>query len=160
GLSHGRAGAGALHSREVDARDERHEGRLSEEVLRVVARDFAEAEHAGVQRELERYGDERWHAELARVRLAILELARGDATKLEACVALARTDYRDVLAWAEYPEQMAVPPPVPARAARAARLPPYAYVPGVWPHPTRDPEGHAYARRSVPVEPVDAENRR
>lgn len=44
--------------------------------------------------------------EPARVQLAILKLSNGDSEKLHDYIQAARLDYRDVLAWAEYPEQM------------------------------------------------------
>ena len=34
-------------------------------------------------------------------------------------------------------------------------LPPYAYVPGRQPHPTRDPEGHSHGRAEVPAAAPD-----
>ena len=45
-------------------------------------------------------------SESARVQLAILKLSEGDPEKLRHYVQAARTDYRDVLAWAEYLEQL------------------------------------------------------
>lgn len=45
-------------------------------------------------------------AEPARVHLAILKLSGGDPEKLQHNIEAAKIDYRDVLAWAEYPEQM------------------------------------------------------
>ena len=44
--------------------------------------------------------------ESPRVQLAILKLSEGDPEKLRHYVQAAQTDYRDVLAWAEYPEQL------------------------------------------------------
>jgi len=44
--------------------------------------------------------------EPARVQLAILKLSNGDSEKLQDYIQAARLDYRDVLAWAEYPEQI------------------------------------------------------
>jgi hypothetical protein len=41
-----------------------------------------------------------------RVQLAILKLSEGDPEKLLQYIEAARVDYRDVLAWAEYPEQL------------------------------------------------------
>lgn len=41
-----------------------------------------------------------------RVQLAILKLSEGDTERLLHFIEAARIDYRDVLAWAEYPEQM------------------------------------------------------
>jgi hypothetical protein len=40
-----------------------------------------------------------------RVHIAILKLCEGDPDKLMHYVNVAKTDFRDVLAWAEYPEQ-------------------------------------------------------
>ena len=51
------------------------------------------------------YGRECHEKEPARVRLAILKLSEGKLDKLEYYTGIARQDYRDVLAWAEYPRQ-------------------------------------------------------
>lgn len=56
--------------------------------------------------ELDRYGGREDDREVNRVQLAILKLSSGEAELLRHYVAVALTDYRDVLAWAEYPEQM------------------------------------------------------
>jgi hypothetical protein len=45
-----------------------------------------------------------------RVRLAALKLAGDDIDKLAAYVKTASEDFRDVLAWAEYPNAMRLPP--------------------------------------------------
>ena len=55
---------------------------------------------------LNKYGDEDYHKEQVRVHLAILKLSEGQLDKLESYLESARSDYRDVLAWAEYPEEM------------------------------------------------------
>ena len=44
--------------------------------------------------------------EPARVQLAILKLSNGDSEKLQDYIQAASLDYRDVLAWAEFPEQI------------------------------------------------------
>ena len=44
-----------------------------------------------------------------RVHLAILKLASADPAKLQYFIDCARTDSRDVLAWAEYPEEFRSP---------------------------------------------------
>ena len=36
-------------------------------------------------------------------------------------------------------------------------LPPYTFVPGHWPHPVRDPDGHSYGRGELVCEPLDPE---
>ena len=45
-----------------------------------------------------------------RLQLGVLKLSEGDADKLKENIELARIDYRDVLAYAEYPEQMRAGP--------------------------------------------------
>lgn len=44
--------------------------------------------------------------EHTRVQLAVLKLSEGDAEKLKRFIDAARIDFRDVLAWAEYPQQL------------------------------------------------------
>lgn len=61
-------------------------------------------------------------AEAERVAVACLKLSDGDLALLQECVKAATTDYRDVLAWAEYPRQMRLGPNAPpAEQARARR---------------------------------------
>jgi hypothetical protein len=55
---------------------------------------------------LDRYGARERDRERERVQLAILKLGAGDPDKLRHNVEAALVDYRDVLAWAEYPKQM------------------------------------------------------
>ena len=45
----------------------------------------------------------------ARVQLAILKQCEGDLARLSQLIDLARTDYRDVLVGAEYPEEFPAP---------------------------------------------------
>jgi len=55
-----------------------------------------------------------------------------------------------------------VPPPLPDPGDRGVprysrhALPPYRYVPGLQPHPTRDPAGHTYGGRQTPAAVVPA----
>jgi hypothetical protein len=58
---------------------------------------------------LKRYGASPDDPEPVRVHVAILKLSDGQVTKLEHYVDRAQQDYRDVLAWAEYPEQLVQP---------------------------------------------------
>jgi hypothetical protein len=51
--------------------------------------------------ELDRYGLEPYEQEKERVQLAIIELSAGNADKLREFVRIAKTDYRDILAWQE-----------------------------------------------------------
>ncbi len=55
---------------------------------------------------LNTYGTAEFERGRTRVHLAILKLCNGDKDKLPELVAMAKRDYRDVLAYAEYPEQM------------------------------------------------------
>lgn len=50
------------------------------------------------------YGTDSWHRESDRVRLAALKLASGSLGKLRQAIETAKSDYRDVLAVAEYPD--------------------------------------------------------
>ena len=73
------------------------------DVERVVNRDFPGEDTAAAREMLASYGKESWHREVPRVRLAILKLAEGSLQKLGGAVKMASRDYRDVLAYAEYP---------------------------------------------------------
>jgi hypothetical protein len=74
------------------------------DVERVVRRDFPPADVAHVLSALEGYGKNSGHREVPRVRLAILKLAHGNRKKLDQAIATADRDYRDVLAYAEFPK--------------------------------------------------------
>jgi hypothetical protein len=76
------------------------------DVERVVRRDFLPAQYEEVLALLGEYGGEDWHREADRVHLAILKLSSGDIDTLRHEVAIAKSDYRDVLAPAEYPTCM------------------------------------------------------
>ncbi|MFZ5569721.1 MAG: hypothetical protein ACOZF0_04925 [Thermodesulfobacteriota bacterium] len=54
---------------------------------------------------LSEYGKEASDLEPDRVRLAILKLAGADLECLKETTVSAKRDYRDILAWAEYPNQ-------------------------------------------------------
>jgi hypothetical protein len=72
------------------------------DIERVIRRDFPVEVRDDVAALLEGYAERG----AVRVRLAILRLAGGDLVKLRDLVAAACSDYRDVLAWAEYPEYL------------------------------------------------------
>lgn len=76
------------------------------DVERVVRRDFRAEELHEVMNLLNEYGAEKWHHERPRVQLAALKLAGGDLKKLRLQMNIAKCDYRDVLAPAEYPSYM------------------------------------------------------
>ena len=54
---------------------------------------------------LDNYGVESYERERERVQVAILKLSAGSEEKVREYVAVAKRDYRDVLFWAEYPEE-------------------------------------------------------
>jgi len=54
---------------------------------------------------LDTYGTEPYERERERVQIAVIKLSAGDVYELLSYVEAAKADYRDVLAWAEYPEQ-------------------------------------------------------
>jgi hypothetical protein len=58
-----------------------------------------------VRKILQDYGREMHEREPERVRLAILKLAGAELRSVEKYTGYAREDYRNILAWAEYPRQ-------------------------------------------------------
>jgi len=78
---------------------------IRDEVVAVVQKTFPESAHARVLELLDSYGVESYERERERVQLAILKLSEGNEGKLGEFVAVAKRDYRDVLFWAEYPEE-------------------------------------------------------
>lgn len=91
------------------------------DVVRVVRREFESDQVAAVMEVLSEYGTEDWHREQYRVCLAVLKLAQGNLDSLREQIEVAKCDYRDVLAYAEYPEYMTKVPPgadLPAQEVR------------------------------------------
>lgn len=76
-----------------------------DDVVAVVQKTFPESAHNRVLELLDTYGVESYERERERVQLAILKLSEGNEEKLREFVAIAKRDYRDVLFWAEYPEE-------------------------------------------------------
>jgi len=76
-----------------------------EDVVLVVQKTFPETSHSRVIELLDTYGVESYERERERVQLAILKLSEGNEEKLREFVAVAKRDYRDVLFWAENPEE-------------------------------------------------------
>jgi hypothetical protein len=76
------------------------------DVERIVRREFAAAAAAEAAAILDEYGGEPWQRDRERVQLAALKLATGSLDELRRHVAVAKRDYRDVLAAAEYPAYM------------------------------------------------------
>jgi hypothetical protein len=76
-----------------------------DEVLAAVQKALPESSRARVLDLLDSYGVESYERERERVQLAILKLSAGSEEKLREFVAIAKRDYRDVLFWAENPEE-------------------------------------------------------
>ena len=75
------------------------------EVVASVEATFPKESWARVLESLDAYGVESYERERERVQLAILKLSAGKEEKVREYVAVAKRDYRDVLFWAEYPEE-------------------------------------------------------
>jgi hypothetical protein len=79
---------------------------LEAEVERKLAAVFVEEQdRAEVRKLLLDYGTQSWQRESERVRLAIIKVSHGSLEELRRAANAAGTDYRDVLLWAEYPEE-------------------------------------------------------
>ena len=78
-------------------------------VLSIIKRDFPTEDTEAVIARLDAYGKEPHERERERVHLAVLRLSEGDSAKLLYWIDIAKQDYRDALAWAEYPSQMRAP---------------------------------------------------
>jgi len=76
------------------------------DVFRIVRRDFPTEQFDAAMSILNEYGTEDWQHRVQRVRLAVLKLACGDLQALRREIDVAKNDYRDALAYAEYPEYM------------------------------------------------------
>jgi hypothetical protein len=90
----------------------------SDKLAAAVRAAFPEARVADVLHLLEAYGTESYERESERVRIAIVALSDGDETKLRQFVAAAKRDYRDVLFWAEHPDESRLDTPEKRRALR------------------------------------------
>jgi hypothetical protein len=81
----------------------------AEFVHRLVERLFPLEERAAASALLDGYGAAAHEREHLRVRVAALKLSAGRLAQLEWVMSHARQDYRDIVAWAEYPEEMNQP---------------------------------------------------
>ena len=80
--------------------------KTADQVRRKIAQVFPDRDPDAVLAVLTRYGTEKHEQEPDRVRLAILKLCdEEDAPDLERMVECAKQDFRDILTWAEYPNQ-------------------------------------------------------
>jgi predicted ester cyclase len=92
---------------------------LTERVHSAVREQFGEGERAEVEALLSTYGAEAYQGESDRVHLDVLKLAKGDVAKVREFVACAKRDYRDVILWAEYPDQARLDTPDKVRTFNA-----------------------------------------
>lgn len=72
-----------------------------EDVVAAVRRAFSAGDEQAVLAMLDLYGVEPYERERERVQLAIVRLSQGSADKLQELVQAAKTDYRDILSWAQ-----------------------------------------------------------
>ena len=79
--------------------------RSRDEVAASVQATFPLSSWARVLELLESYGVESYERERERVQVAILKLGAGSEARVREYVAVAKRDYRNVLFWAEYPEE-------------------------------------------------------
>lgn len=70
------------------------------EISRLIRTSFSESIQERVMEQLARYPDDA--PEALRVRRAVLELSRGNASDVAYYVDAALRNYRDVISWAEY----------------------------------------------------------
>ena len=89
-----------------------------EEVLASVQASFPKESRARALELLDTYGLAGHERERERVQLAILKLSDGNEEKLRQNVNVAKRDYRDVLFWAEYPEEAKIDTPEKRRQVR------------------------------------------
>ena len=94
---------------------------MKDPVAAAIRASFPKDRWTHVQTLLVAYGTEPHEREVERVRLAILKISAGDARKLEEHVATAKKDYRDVLFWADHPEQAKIDPIERKKAVEALR---------------------------------------
>jgi hypothetical protein len=79
--------------------------RLSAAAEQALAREFAPDTRPAARELAARYGVAPQEREVDRVRAALLSLSRGRLDLLGHYLAIAQRDYRDVLYWADHPEQ-------------------------------------------------------
>jgi hypothetical protein len=92
--------------------------RRRHDVIAAARRAFPASRLPSVLGLLDAYGVEAYERERERVQLAIIVLSEGNESKLPELVAIAKRDYRDVLFWAEYPEESRLDTPEKKRRMR------------------------------------------
>lgn len=121
----GNQGKAQTRKRADRAKASRVEGEIEytrELVMKKSKEVFPQEDRTMVMSLLDQYGGEPHEQERERVQLAILKLSDGDMEKLRERIKVAKEDFRDVLAYAEYPLQMkSVTRKVGAREAKEIR---------------------------------------
>ena len=77
-------------------------------VLEKIAQYWPNEDPREIMNILDEYGVESYEVGRARVQLAILKLSEGERDRLDELVRMAKRDYPDVQAYAEYPEEMRI----------------------------------------------------
>ena len=80
-------------------------GATRDEVLAAIRASFPESRWRHVESLLSAYGTEPHERERERVQLAILKISGGNEQQVRQHVGTAKNDYRDVLFWADHPEE-------------------------------------------------------
>jgi len=78
-------------------------------VLTKIKHSFPNHDPAEIVAILDQYGVDAYENERERVQLAVLKLSDGNMDRLKDLMGVAKGDYRDVLAGAEYPEEFRLP---------------------------------------------------
>lgn len=78
-------------------------------VERLVTQLFAAPDRGAATAMLSAHARHANHAEVVRVQVAVLKLSDGQPDRLRQMLTHAMNDYRDVLAWAQYPAQTVSP---------------------------------------------------
>jgi len=92
--------------------------RTREDVISAIERVFPNKMVAEVLELLDAYGVQSYERERERVHFAMVTLSEGDETKLRYLIEVAKRDYRDVLFWADCPEQAKLDTPEKRRVFR------------------------------------------
>lgn len=79
---------------------------------------FPRADARSILALLDSYGVESHERERERVQLAIISLSEGDQSKLGYFLGVAKQDYRDVLFWADHPEEAKIDTPEKKKRVR------------------------------------------
>jgi hypothetical protein len=91
---------------------------VHKDVITSVKAHFPEQSWERVLVLLETYGVESYERERERVQLALVKLSGGSEEKLRECVTVAKEDYRDILAWADSPEEARIDTPEKKKQVR------------------------------------------